>query len=72
LRFKDGYLDGESQTSEGLRLVQAAVEAEGHLEYRRQGKLHRDNGLPALYSRKLREREWWIEGARQKKPEREA
>jgi hypothetical protein len=38
------------------------VEGPGHLEYWREGKLHRDNGLPAVCSRGFHHREWWTEG----------
>ena len=61
-RFHKGLLDGDSYTPEGRRITQPAVEGPGHLEYWREGKLHRDNGLPAVSSRGFHHREWWTEG----------
>lgn len=51
LRFKNGLLDGDYFDKNGIFIkVQPAVEANGHLEFWRNGKLHRDNGEPAIYS----------------------
>jgi hypothetical protein len=61
-RFRNGLLDGDSYTPEGKRITQPAVEGPGHLEYWREGKLHRDQGLPAVSSRGFHYREWWVEG----------
>lgn len=43
----------------GGLIVQPAVETEGHIEYWRNGKLHRDNGLPAISTNDFSEEEWW-------------
>jgi hypothetical protein len=61
-RFHNGLLDGDSHTPEGKLITQPAVEGPGHHEYWREGKLHRDDGLPAVSSRGFRHREWWTEG----------
>ena len=45
-RFHKGLLDGDSWTAEGRRITQPAVGCPGHLEYWREGRLHRDQGLP--------------------------
>jgi hypothetical protein len=68
-RFRNGLLDGDSYTPEGKRITQPAVEGPGHLEYWREGKLHRDQGLPAVSSRGFHCREWWVEGVRREDPE---
>jgi hypothetical protein len=65
LRFKDGWLDGDSLSPDGTLQVQPAVEAPGHLEYWRQGRLHRDFELPAIYSENLKLREYWEHGVLQ-------
>lgn len=64
VRFNNGYLDGDSYTKEGKLIVQPAVEFEGHLEYWRQGQLHRDNGLAAVSSNGFSENEYWEKGER--------
>jgi hypothetical protein len=46
-RFRRGLMDGDSYTPEGKRITQPAVEGPGHLEYWREGCLHRDGGLPS-------------------------
>jgi hypothetical protein len=61
-RFHNGLLDGDSCTPEGKRITQPAVEGPGHLEYWREGRLHRDQGLPAVSSRGFHHREWWVAG----------
>jgi hypothetical protein len=61
-RFHNGLLDGDSYTPEGKRITQPAVEGPGHIEYWREGQLHRDHGLPAISSRGFHRREWWVEG----------
>ena len=61
-RFKGGYLDGDTFTKAGKRLVKPAYEEEGHLEYWRHGLLHRDNGQPAVIAENGRVKEWWVNG----------
>jgi hypothetical protein len=61
LRFVNGLLDGDAITGGGI-ISLPAVEAPGHLEWWRQGKLHRDNGLPAVISDNLSVYEWWVDG----------
>jgi hypothetical protein len=61
-RFHNGLLDGDSYTPEGKRITQPAVEGPGHLEYWREGRLHRDHDLPAVSSRGFHHREWWAAG----------
>lgn len=62
LRFRNGLLDGDSFTKEGKLIVQPAVETEGHIEYWREGKLHRDNGLEAIYAENFTVKEFWENG----------
>ena len=65
LRFRNGMLDGDLFDNEGNLVVQKpAVEAEGHQEYWRANRLHRDNGEPAVYSNGFTEKEWWENGNR--------
>lgn len=65
LRFRSGLLDGDIYNTKGkLLLSKPAVETEGHQEYWREGKLHRDNGLPAVISDGFRHKEWWENGTR--------
>jgi hypothetical protein len=61
-RFRGGLLDGDSYTQEGKLLTQPAIEGPGHLEYWREGCLHRDDGLPALSSKGFTRKEWWTAG----------
>jgi hypothetical protein len=61
-RFHKGLLDGDSLTPEGKRITQPAVEGPGHIEYWREGCLHRDGGLPAVSSQGFAHREWWEHG----------
>jgi hypothetical protein len=63
-RFRGGFLDGDVEGSGGKFSVFPAVEWNGHLEYWRQGALHRDNGLPAVVSEGFEVKEWWDEGIR--------
>ena len=68
LRFRDGYLDGDIINSRGkLIVVKPAVETEGHQEYWRKNKLHRDDGFPAVIANGLKDREWWIDGIKKEK-----
>lgn len=64
MRFRHGLLDGDSFTKNGKLIVQPAVETEGHIEYWRKGKLHRDNGEPAVYAEGFSAKEWWENGNR--------
>jgi hypothetical protein len=60
-RFRGGLLDGTT-ARDGIPIVQPAVEGPGHLEYWKEGKLHREDGLPAVISEGLKRREWWVNG----------
>lgn len=65
LRFIDGFLDGDLFDTNGKFIMQRpAVDADGHQEYWRKNKLHRDVNAPAIYSRGFIEEEWWQEGKR--------
>ena len=59
VRFRNGYLDGDVFNENGELEVKPAVETTGHLEYWREGKLHRDDGLPAVISDGFAYKEWW-------------
>jgi hypothetical protein len=61
-RFHNGLLDGDSYTPEGKRITQPAVEGPGHLEYWREGRLHRDGDLPAVSTNGFTHKEWWEHG----------
>jgi hypothetical protein len=61
-RFHNGLLDGDSYTPEGRRITQPAVEGPGHIEYWREGCLHRDGGFPAVSANGFSHREWWVKG----------
>lgn len=63
-RWKNGFLDGDSIGPGGKVVVQPAVEADGHLEYWRNGKLHRDGNLPAVSTSGFSKEEWWNENRR--------
>jgi hypothetical protein len=63
LRFIDGLLDGDRITG-GETISLPAVEAPGHLEWWRGGRLHRDGGLPAVAGDNFRVLEWWENGNR--------
>jgi hypothetical protein len=54
-------LDGSIE-KDGIRIIQPAVEGPGHLEYWREGRLHQEQGLPAVISDHLGKREWWVNG----------
>lgn len=64
LRFRHGLLDGDSFTKDGKLIVQPAIETEGHIEYWREGKLHRDDGLEAVYTDGFTTKEYWEKGIR--------
>lgn len=64
LRFRHGLLDGDSFTKDGKLIVQPAVETEGHIEYWREGKLHRADGLEAVYTDGFTVKEYWENGIR--------
>ena len=65
LRFIDGYLDGDLFDTNGKLIMQRpAVDADGHQEYWRKNKLHRDGKAPAVYSGGFTEEEWWQDGKR--------
>jgi hypothetical protein len=61
-RFKNGFLDGDSSTGSGRSLVKPAYEDEGHVEYWRDGVLHRDTNRPAVISGNGKIKEWWFNG----------
>ena len=64
-RFRNGLLDGDIFNDKGELVVsKPAVESPGHQEYWREGKLHRDNGLPAVISESFKVKEWWVNGQR--------
>lgn len=65
LRFINGYLDGDAFDPDGKFLMQnPAVEGQGHIEYWRQNKLHKDNGEPAISTKGFSVKEWWENGRR--------
>jgi len=65
LRFIDGFLDGDIFDENGNFIMQKpAVEGNGHLEYWRKNKLHRDNNEPAVCTNGFTEKEWWENGVR--------
>ena len=47
-----------------LITVKPAVEKEGHIEFWRQNKLHRQDGEPAVISEGFAVKEWWENGIR--------
>jgi hypothetical protein len=61
-RFFGGLLDGDTKTGAGTVSALPAVEGPGHLEWWRSGRLHRDNGLPAVVSDNFQHQEWWEQG----------
>ncbi len=70
LLFRNGLLDGDLFDSNGKFIMQKpAVEGNGHQEYWREGKLHRDNGEPAVLAEGFSVKEWWVNGERQQTPE---
>lgn len=64
LRFRNGLLDGDVYVNNQYVTTKPAVEAPGHIEYWRAGKLHRDNGLPAVLSFGFTMKEFWENGIR--------
>lgn len=66
LRFRHGFLDGDSFNKNNTLITQPAVErpCDGHLEYWRQGKLHRDDGEATVIAAGFTEKEYWVEGSR--------
>jgi hypothetical protein len=64
LRFFNGFLDGDRGGAGGAVIALPAVESPGHLEWWRAGRLHRDNGLPAVIAENFTLREWWENGKR--------
>lgn len=67
MRFRNGLLDGDSYTRDGKLIVQPAVETEGHIEYWREGKLHRDDGLEAVSTDGFTIKEYWENGIKKEK-----
>ena len=66
LRFRNGLLDGDIYVDGKYVRTKPAVDAPGgHLEYWREGKLHRDGGLAAVISDGFQYKEYWINGIRQ-------
>ena len=68
MRFLHGFLDGDSFDRNGKPLTQPAVErpCDGHIEYWRQGKLHRDGSEAAVITAGFGEKEYWVEGVKVK------
>lgn len=68
MRFRHGFLDGDSFDRNGNPLTQPAVErpSDGHLEYWRKGRLHHDGDEAAVIAAGLREKEYWVAGIRMK------
>lgn len=65
VRFINGFLDGDVFDKNGKFVMQKpAVESNGHQEYWRQNKLHRDNGEPSVYAEGFSVKEWWENGNR--------
>lgn len=63
LRFRNGLLDGDIFINGQFVRTNPAVETQdGHIEYWRKGKLHRDEGLPAVISSGLKHKEFWVNG----------
>lgn len=77
LRFHNGLLDGGIYNKEGEVVderpaVQGIMgEYNGHIEYWSKGRLHRDDGLPAVTANGFTVNEWWIDGKRQPSPKHE-
>ena len=67
LRFIDGFLDGDLFDTQGNLIMQRpAVDTDGHQEYWRKNRLHRDGSAPAVYSDGFTGEEWWQDGKRVK------
>lgn len=65
LRFRNGLLDGDIYVEGKYVRTKPAVEApNGHIEYWRAGKLHRDGELAAVSSDGFTHKEYWINGER--------
>ena len=64
LRFRNGLLDGDIYVNDRYITTKPAVETTGHVEYWRQGKLHRDGGLAAVSSCGFTTKEFWEDGQR--------
>ena len=64
LRFRNGLLDGDIYLNDQYITTKPAVETSGHIEYWREGKLHRDNGLAAVSSCGFTKKEFWKDGVR--------
>lgn len=65
LRFRNGFLDGDEYDKNGKCIrTRPAVETVGHIEYWRQGKLHRDNKEPAVISKGFSSFEYWENGSK--------
>ena len=68
LRFINGFLDGDQFDNKGNLLRQKpAVESEGHQEYWRKNRLHRDNDEPAVLAEGFTIKEYWKDGKRYEK-----
>lgn len=65
IRFRNGLLDGDIYIGEKYIRTKPAVETpNGHVEYWRKGKLHRDGKLAAVCSEGLLHKEYWVNGKR--------
>ena len=65
LRFRNGLLDGDEYDNNGEFLcTRPAVESIGHVEYWREGRLHRDEGFPAVATEGFSIKEYWENGNR--------
>ena len=59
------FLDGDLFDTKGNLIMQRpAVDTDGHIEYWREGKLHRDDGLEAVYTDGFTTKEYWENGIR--------
>ena len=65
LRFRNGYLDGDEFDDNGNFIgTRPAVETVGHIEYWRNGFLHRDGKQPAIITNGFKTFEFWTQGKR--------
>lgn len=65
LRFRNGFLDGDEFDDNGTYLgTRPAVETIGHIEYWRNGCLHRDEKEPAVITKNFKICEYWENGKR--------
>ncbi|MBR2108303.1 MAG: hypothetical protein IJ937_13665 [Treponema sp.] len=63
LRFRNGYLDGDEFDESGNYVAtRPAVETFGHIEYWREGYIHRDAGEAAIISNGFKTYEYWENG----------